>query len=153
MIAKSSIFQKQRKDIQASSRTSCRAAVLQNSYKLTANSYQLFFVRTTACGTTRMLAAHDLDALTRDYGREIFARVDRDGPLLFAPRWWDERLMDWTMGNPALKVQLFRFVDCLPLLHTPADITRHLREYFEEAGPPLPPWIPTGARWLPANAA
>src|SRR6516165_5611391 len=57
--------------------------------------------------------------------------------------------MEWTMGNPALKVQLFRFIDCLPLLHTPAEINRHLREYFHEAGPRLPAFVRTGVRWLP----
>jgi RHH-type transcriptional regulator, proline utilization regulon repressor / proline dehydrogenase / delta 1-pyrroline-5-carboxylate dehydrogenase len=61
--------------------------------------------------------------------------------------------MEWTMGNPALKVQLFRFVDCLPLLHSPAEINRHLREYFEEAGPKLPAWIRSGVNWLPENGA
>ncbi|HEY1861892.1 MAG TPA: L-glutamate gamma-semialdehyde dehydrogenase [Gemmataceae bacterium] len=100
-----------------------------------------------------MPTARDLDALTHDYGREIFARVDRNGPLLFTPGWWDERLMEWTMGNPALKVQLFRFVDCLPLLHSPAEINRHLREYFQEAGPRLPGWVRTGVNWLPENGA
>jgi RHH-type proline utilization regulon transcriptional repressor/proline dehydrogenase/delta 1-pyrroline-5-carboxylate dehydrogenase len=96
-----------------------------------------------------MRTARDLEALTHDYGREIFARVDRNGPVLFSPGWCDERLMEWTMGNPALKVQLFRFVDCLPLLHTPAEINRHLREYFQEAGPRLPAFVRTGVRWLP----
>jgi RHH-type proline utilization regulon transcriptional repressor/proline dehydrogenase/delta 1-pyrroline-5-carboxylate dehydrogenase len=100
-----------------------------------------------------MPTAHDLEALTRDYGREIFARVDRTGPLLLTPAWWDERLMEWTMGNSALKVQLFRFVDCLPLLHSPAEINRHLREYFEEAGPKLPTMIRHGVNWLPENGA
>jgi RHH-type proline utilization regulon transcriptional repressor/proline dehydrogenase/delta 1-pyrroline-5-carboxylate dehydrogenase len=98
-----------------------------------------------------MKTARDVDTLTHDYGREIFARVDRSGPVLFTPRWWDERLMEWTMGNSALKVQLFRFIDCLPLLHSPTEINRHLREYFEEAGPRLPPLVRNGVNWLPEN--
>jgi len=98
-----------------------------------------------------MKTARDLEALTHDYGREIFARVDRNGPALFTPGWFDERMMEWTMGNPALKVQLFRFIDCLPLLHSPSEINRHLREYFEEAGPRLPPFVRTGVKWLPEN--
>jgi RHH-type proline utilization regulon transcriptional repressor/proline dehydrogenase/delta 1-pyrroline-5-carboxylate dehydrogenase len=98
-----------------------------------------------------MKNARELEALTHDYGREIFARVDRNGPVLFSPGWWDERLMEWTMGNSALKVQLFRLIDCLPLLHSPAEINRHLREYFDEAGPRLPSVVRTGVNWLPAN--
>jgi RHH-type proline utilization regulon transcriptional repressor/proline dehydrogenase/delta 1-pyrroline-5-carboxylate dehydrogenase len=93
----------------------------------------------------------DVEALTQDYGREIFARLERAGPLLFSPAWFDDRLMEWTMGNEAVKLQLFRFIDVLPLLRSPPEITRHLREYFGEAGPRLPGWVRFGLRWLPRN--
>ena len=93
----------------------------------------------------------DLEALTRDYGREIFARLERTGPVVFSPGWFDDRLMEWTMGNPAVKVQLFRFIDALPLLHSAPEVSRHLREYFAEAGPDLPAWLRAGMRWLPHN--
>ena len=95
--------------------------------------------------------ATEVERLTRAYGQEILARVDRQGPLLFSPSWWDDRLMEWTMGDEAVKLQLFRFIDALPLLQTPPDISRHLREYFEEAGPALPGWVRRGVRWLPRN--
>src|SRR5262245_25288671 len=93
----------------------------------------------------------DVEALTQDYGREIFARLERDRPLFLTPAWFDERLMEWTMGNEAVKVQLFRFIDALPLLQSPPEITRHLREYFAEAGPTLPGWLRVGLRWLPRD--
>jgi RHH-type proline utilization regulon transcriptional repressor/proline dehydrogenase/delta 1-pyrroline-5-carboxylate dehydrogenase len=93
----------------------------------------------------------DVEALTQDYGREIFARLEQTGPLLFSPGWFDERLMEWTMGNEAVKLQLFRFVDVLPLLRSPPEINRHLREYFAEAGPHLPGWLRVGLRWLPRD--
>jgi RHH-type proline utilization regulon transcriptional repressor/proline dehydrogenase/delta 1-pyrroline-5-carboxylate dehydrogenase len=96
-----------------------------------------------------MPTATELESLTHDYGREIFARLRRDGPFPLTPAWLDERLMGWTMADPAVKVQLFRFIDCLPLLRSPADITRHLREYFDEAGPHVPRWIHAGLRLLP----
>ncbi len=98
-----------------------------------------------------MPTAPDLEALTHDYGREIFARLHRGGPLPLTPSWLDERLMEWTMGDPAVKVQLFRFIDSLPLLRSPADVTRHLREYFGEAGDSVPRWIHRGLRWLPED--
>jgi RHH-type proline utilization regulon transcriptional repressor/proline dehydrogenase/delta 1-pyrroline-5-carboxylate dehydrogenase len=91
----------------------------------------------------------DLEALTHDYGRAIFARLDGRGPLPFGPAWWDERLMEWTMGDEALKVQLFRFVDVLPLLHSPNAIAQHLREYLGEANSHLPSWLRWGVRRLP----
>src|SRR5438093_3840236 len=91
----------------------------------------------------------DTEALTVAYGREIFARLGGGRPVPFGPAWWDERLMEWTMGDEAVKVQLFRFIDVLPLLRSPADVNRHLREYFTEAGPHVPPWMRRGLRWLP----
>jgi RHH-type proline utilization regulon transcriptional repressor/proline dehydrogenase/delta 1-pyrroline-5-carboxylate dehydrogenase len=93
----------------------------------------------------------ELEALTHRYGREIFARLDRRGPLLLTPAWWDDRLMRWSMGDEAIKVQLFRFVDALPLLHSPASITRHLREYFAQADGHLPGWLRLGLHWLPSG--
>ncbi len=98
-----------------------------------------------------MPTAEGLEALTNRYGREIFARLDRPGPVPFGPAWWDERLMEWTMGDEAVKLQLFRFVDVLPMLHRPAAVTRHLREYFGEAGDRLPRWMTRGLAWLPEN--
>jgi RHH-type proline utilization regulon transcriptional repressor/proline dehydrogenase/delta 1-pyrroline-5-carboxylate dehydrogenase len=92
-----------------------------------------------------------LDHLTLEYGREIFARLGRGGPLPLSPRWWDDRLMEWTMSNETVKVQLFRFIDALPLLNSAGEINRHLREYFEEAAPHLPPWMQFGVRHMPMN--
>jgi RHH-type proline utilization regulon transcriptional repressor/proline dehydrogenase/delta 1-pyrroline-5-carboxylate dehydrogenase len=92
-----------------------------------------------------------LEALTLDYGREIFARVGGHSSVPLGPSWWDERLMNFTMGAEALKVQLFRFIDVLPMLHTPAEINRHLREYFSEAGPGLPKWLQFALPYMPDN--
>src|SRR5437660_12831425 len=98
-----------------------------------------------------MKEAADVEALTQQYGRAIFARVGHAGPIPFSPSWWDDRLMEWSMGDPAIKLQLFRFVDVLPMLHSPRVISRHLREYFGEAGANVPAWIRGGLRWLPEN--
>jgi RHH-type transcriptional regulator, proline utilization regulon repressor / proline dehydrogenase / delta 1-pyrroline-5-carboxylate dehydrogenase len=95
--------------------------------------------------------ADELERLTQAYGRDIFGRLERQGPLLFSPAWWDERLMGWSMSDPAVKVQLFRFIDVLPLLHTAPAISRHLREYFQETEEHLPPWARAGLRWLPRD--
>lgn len=90
-----------------------------------------------------------VEDLTRRIGLDLFARVALERPIPFGPTWWDDRLMGLTMGNEAVKLQLFRFVDVLPQLETPADIVRHLREYFNEAREHLPGWIPFALRWLP----
>src|SRR3954468_2283795 len=76
----------------------------------------------------------DIDQRTRAYGEEIFARLDRRGPTVFTPAWLDDQLMQWSMGDGAVKVQLFRFIDALPNLKTPEEVSRHLKESFAESG-------------------
>ena len=80
----------------------------------------------------------DVETLTRRIGKEIFARVGLAGPTPFSPAWWDDQLMELSMSNDAVKFQMFRFVDVLPQLQTPAAIVRHLREYFAESADHLP---------------
>jgi RHH-type transcriptional regulator, proline utilization regulon repressor / proline dehydrogenase / delta 1-pyrroline-5-carboxylate dehydrogenase len=99
---------------------------------------------------TRAFEAIECEELTRRYGRAIFARLEGVGPIPFSPAWWDERLMEMTMGDEAVKLQLFRFVDVLPQLRSPADVTRHLREYFGAAGDRVPAWMRFGLRLLPS---
>jgi len=51
---------------------------------------------------------------------------------------WDDKLLDWTMSNPGLRVQLFRFIDCLPALRSQPEIARHLQEYLTTEEVELP---------------
>ncbi len=88
---------------------------------------------------------------TRAYGREIFARAEHQGPHFLSPSWFDDLLMNWTMDQEALKVQLFRFIDTLPLLRDPQSVSSHLREYLEEAGKQLPWWVRLGVKFLPSK--
>ena len=91
----------------------------------------------------------DLDVRTKEYGREIFARIDRQGPVLFTRAWLEDKLMGLGMHDPALKVQLFRFVDTLPYLKDPDEVSRHLREYLGETEDELPWWARWGMRLIP----
>lgn len=95
------------------------------------------------------MAINETETRTRLFGREIFARVDRQGPLLFTRPWWEDKLMGLGMQESALKVQLFRFVDTLPYLHTGPEISRHLQEYLSEASDDLPRWMRAGVRLIP----
>jgi len=51
---------------------------------------------------------------------------------------WDDKLLAWAMSNPGLRVQLFRFIDCLPALRSKAEIARHLQEYLGDESVELP---------------
>ncbi len=95
--------------------------------------------------------AIDLETLTQRYGRDIFARLDGARPILLSPAWWDERMMAAGTANESLKIQLFRFVDALPMLRSDPSITRHLGEYLRQAEAHLPPLARLGVRWLPRD--
>ncbi|PSB02807.1 L-glutamate gamma-semialdehyde dehydrogenase [Merismopedia glauca] len=51
---------------------------------------------------------------------------------------WDDKLLDWAMSNPELRVQLFRLIDCLPALQSQPEIARHLQEYLVDESVELP---------------
>ena len=79
-----------------------------------------------------------LEADTRALGEQILARAHARKPVVFHERWWDERILEWAMEDDALKAQLFRFVDVLPMLRTHAQVARHLKAYFADPDVPFP---------------
>src|SRR5688500_4123162 len=91
----------------------------------------------------------DLDTRTKQFGREIFARLDRQEPVLFTRAWLEDKLMGLGMHDPAPKVQLVRFVDTLPYLKQPAEVSRDLREDGNEAHDEPPWWVRLGTRLIP----
>jgi len=92
--------------------------------------------REPAAGTVDLDSA--IEAETQEIGRELFARLERRSPSIFERRWWDDRILSWAMADESVKVQMFRFVDVLPMLHTHQAVTRHLQEYFDEVRSQLP---------------
>ncbi|HEY9660225.1 MAG TPA: proline dehydrogenase family protein, partial [Allocoleopsis sp.] len=80
--------------------------------------------------TQTQTIARQLLAATRE-NRSFFAQM-RDQMR------WDDKLLGWAMGSPGLRVQLFRFIDCLPSLRSKAEIARHLQEYLGDESVELP---------------
>lgn len=74
--------------------------------------------------------ARELIKVTREKGN-IFAQM-REGMR------WDDKLLDWAMSNPGLRVQLFRFIDTIPALQSKAEIARHLQQYLGDESVELP---------------
>jgi len=72
----------------------------------------------------------NIEQQTQVLGREIFSRLQTESPSVFHFAWWDEKILDWCMHDETLKVQMFRFIDVLPLLKTGDQVARHLQEYF-----------------------
>jgi RHH-type transcriptional regulator, proline utilization regulon repressor / proline dehydrogenase / delta 1-pyrroline-5-carboxylate dehydrogenase len=51
---------------------------------------------------------------------------------------WDDKLLDWTMANPGLRVQMFRFIDTIPALQSKGEIALHLQQYMSAEAVELP---------------
>jgi len=92
--------------------------------------------------------AERLEARTCEIGLELFQLIGR-GPGPLERAYWDNVLMDQTLGDPVVKVQLFRFTDALPSLRSPESIRRHLYEYLAEAGDRVPWFMKLGLGLVP----
>ena len=51
---------------------------------------------------------------------------------------WDDKVLDWTMANPGLRVQMFRFIDAIPALQSKAEIANHFQQYMSAEAVELP---------------
>lgn len=89
-----------------------------------------------------MDSGHEVE--THKIGRVLFAGVRQRKPIPGTRAWLDDLGMAWTMRDERLKVQLFRFVDALPGLRTPAAIAEHLAEYLG----PVADRLPFPAGWM-----
>jgi RHH-type transcriptional regulator, proline utilization regulon repressor / proline dehydrogenase / delta 1-pyrroline-5-carboxylate dehydrogenase len=79
-------------------------------------------------------------------GKQIFELVDKHPEPLFSKAGFYQRLMALSMRDEQFKVQLFRFVDVLPSLHSSREIIQHLNEYFADGRDGVPPFIGLGIR-------
>ena len=51
---------------------------------------------------------------------------------------WDDKVLDWTMANPGLRVQMFRFIDAIPALQSKAEVANHFQQYMSAEAVELP---------------
>jgi RHH-type transcriptional regulator, proline utilization regulon repressor / proline dehydrogenase / delta 1-pyrroline-5-carboxylate dehydrogenase len=71
-----------------------------------------------------------IERTTQEVGRWLFEHLDTRRSTFLHRDWWDDRIMAWAMRDESVKVQMFRFIDVLPMLGTAADVNRHLQEYL-----------------------
>jgi RHH-type proline utilization regulon transcriptional repressor/proline dehydrogenase/delta 1-pyrroline-5-carboxylate dehydrogenase len=79
-----------------------------------------------------------IELTTREVGEYVFAHLQQRQASVFERRWWDDRIMAWAMRDESVKVQMFRFIDVLPMLTSTASVVGHLHEYFHEVERHLP---------------
>jgi RHH-type transcriptional regulator, proline utilization regulon repressor / proline dehydrogenase / delta 1-pyrroline-5-carboxylate dehydrogenase len=81
------------------------------------------------------------EAKTQAIARQLLA-ASRENRSFFAQMRdqmrWDDKLLALAMGNPSLRVQLFRLIDCLPSLRSKPEIARHMQEYLGDPSVELP---------------
>ena len=78
---------------------------------------------------------------TQAIARELLTATQQKGNLFAQMRdnlRWDDKMLDWAMSSPGLRVQLFRFIDCLPALRSKAEVASHLQEYLTTEEVELP---------------
>lgn len=71
-----------------------------------------------------------IEERTQKLGREMFERMRGSNPGCWQYAWWQERLLRICMQDEWFKVQAFRFIDVLPMMHNDVELARHLKEYF-----------------------
>ena len=104
--------------------------------------------------SSQSLGERELSAIersTQEIGRRIFEQTRHAGPTIVQRRWWDDRIMAWAMADESVKLQMFRFVDVLPMLGDHASISRHLHEYFHDVAQFLPSAVRLGLQWAEPN--
>src|SRR5438105_3230761 len=77
----------------------------------------------------------------RSFGEQIFGAMEGASPSIFNKEWWSGRIMEWSMKDESFKVDMFRFVDVLPVLKTPEQIAKALKEYFNRPGQETPGFV------------
>ena len=92
------------------------------------------------------MVVQELQSRIRETGERIFEKLGGDRPSAFRPDYWSGRMIEWSLGNPAFKTQLFRFVDVLPSLRSSEAMARHVREYFGDQDLELSGMLKWGAR-------
>ena len=75
--------------------------------------------------------SEDLEPKIREIGEELWRRMAGERPGLFDRDYWEGQLLDWAMGDPAFRADLFRLIDVLPVLETAAQVASHVSEYLQ----------------------
>ncbi len=88
--------------------------------------------------------SHSYEEQTKSIARDLLAQTREKKGILAQLKdqiRLDDKVLDWAMSNPNLRVQLFKFIDCLPALQSNAEIANHLQQYLTEESVELPAYL------------
>lgn len=81
------------------------------------------------------------ESKTQDIAQELIKSTRQNSNIFNRMREqmrWDDKILDWTMSNPGLRVQMFRFIDTIPALQSKTEIARHFQQYMSAETVELP---------------
>jgi RHH-type proline utilization regulon transcriptional repressor/proline dehydrogenase/delta 1-pyrroline-5-carboxylate dehydrogenase len=81
-----------------------------------------------------------------EFGSDLLKLAEKHRTGLLSKQFWSDKIMDWSMKDQDFKVQMFRFVDCFPMLRTSDAIYEHLTDYMNQPGVTPPPVISTAIK-------
>ncbi len=73
-----------------------------------------------------------IEANVQGIGRGLLNRAIARQPSPVSPEWWVQQAGEWATHDDALKIRLFRLIDCMPMLEDPVSLNRHVREYIDD---------------------
>lgn len=83
----------------------------------------------------------NLEKKVQSLAQALWTATQDKAPGLFDQDFWQGKLLDLVMKDPAFKVDFFRFIDVLPILNNSKDFTEHVEEYLLKPGHQLPKFI------------
>ncbi len=86
------------------------------------------------------------DPRTTELGAQMLDRARAHKSGLLSAKFYQDKLMDWSMQDHNFKVQLFRFVDAFPMLRTSDAVHEHLVDYLTQPGVRTPPGLDLGLK-------
>lgn len=79
-------------------------------------------------------------------GKTLWERIQHETPGAFNREYWVGKVLEWAMDDRELKVDLFRLVDVLPVLHKAEQVREHVQDYLLKPDRKLPPGVETALR-------
>src|SRR3954449_4474359 len=79
-------------------------------------------------------STNGLEAQIHTTGVGLWNRIRGEVPGIFNRGYWQGRMLEWAMADPSFKIDLFRFVDVLPMLQSTEQVSSHMRQYLLKEG-------------------
>ena len=86
----------------------------------------------------------NIEAEIKTLGTQILEEAQKQTPSIFNKNWWNGKILEYCMKHKAFKLEMFRFVDVFPALHTDDQIKKHIEEYFNRPGLRVPTVLQLG---------